>query len=165
MWDFKCITAALCFLTSNILFIVHGALLMKYEHENNHNNNVAGTELARAYWKELDPSYIQTIWAQRESQRPLLMCAAVRFCYIFIENKFEVCINEYKSCCNLLYFPPLSFNSFDMHKKIKLFGAMAWFWMIPPVVQSAWILSRGGKRLVGLHMLLATVSFGILLDL
>ena len=28
MWDLKCIAAALCFLVSNILFIVHGVLAM-----------------------------------------------------------------------------------------------------------------------------------------
>lgn len=40
----------------------------------------------------------------------------------------------------------------------QLFGAMAWFWLMVPIVQSAWILSKGGKRLVGAHMSLAAVS-------
>ena len=40
----------------------------------------------------------------------------------------------------------------------QLFGAFAWFWLMVPIVQSAWVLSRGGKRLVGPHMLLAAVS-------
>ena len=35
---------------------------------------------------------------------------------------------------------------------------MAWFWLIVPIVQAAWVLSKGGKRLVGPHMLLAAVS-------
>ncbi|KAL3777839.1 hypothetical protein ACHAW5_003033 [Stephanodiscus triporus] len=37
---------------------------------------------------------------------------------------------------------------------LQVLGAMAWFWMIAPVVQSAWILSKGFKRDGG-HMLLA----------
>ena len=41
----------------------------------------------------------------------------------------------------------------------QLFGAMAWFWLVVPIVQSARILSKGGKRLVGAHMSLAAVSF------
>jgi len=40
----------------------------------------------------------------------------------------------------------------------NLFGAMAWFWLMVPIVQSAWVLSRGGKRDLGPHMLLAAVS-------
>ena len=40
----------------------------------------------------------------------------------------------------------------------ELFGSLAWFWLIVPVVQSAWVLSKGGKRAVGPHALLATVS-------
>ena len=67
------------------------------------------------YWKELDPTYIELRWGDREKQRPIMMSAA-------------------------------------------LFGAMAWFWLIVPIVQSAWVLSRGGKRLVGPHLLLAAVS-------
>ena len=39
-----------------------------------------------------------------------------------------------------------------------LFGCMAWFWFMVPILQSAWILSRGGKRLVGAHVLLGSVS-------
>ena len=39
-----------------------------------------------------------------------------------------------------------------------LFGAFAWFWLVVPIVQSAWVLSRGGKRLVGPHMLLAAMG-------
>lgn len=74
MWDLKCIIAALCFVTSNILFIIHGALMMN----DDSNTAVAGAELTRAYWKELDPSYIETQWTLRERQRPLMMSAAVR---------------------------------------------------------------------------------------
>lgn len=40
-----------------------------------------------------------------------------------------------------------------------LFGCMAWFWFMVPILQSAWILSRGGKRLVGVHAMLASVSW------
>ncbi len=141
MWDLKCIASALCFLTSNILFIVHGALMMRqssstqtanandatidngiYDNDNSYNEN---TDAAHSmikpmsfnyqYWKELDPTYIELRWGDRENQRPIMMSAA-------------------------------------------LFGAMAWFWLIVPIVQSAWVLSRGGKRLVGPHLLLAAVS-------
>ena len=41
----------------------------------------------------------------------------------------------------------------------RLFGCMAWFWFMVPILQSAWILSRGGKRLVGTHVLLGSVSY------
>jgi len=40
----------------------------------------------------------------------------------------------------------------------KLFGALAWFWLIAPIVQSAWILSKGGKRSIGMHMALASLG-------
>lgn len=39
-----------------------------------------------------------------------------------------------------------------------LFGVVAWFFLIVPIVQSAWILSKGGKRLVGPHIFMASVS-------
>lgn len=39
-----------------------------------------------------------------------------------------------------------------------LFGCIAWFFFMVPILQSAWILSRGGKRLVGTHVLLGSVS-------
>ena len=39
-----------------------------------------------------------------------------------------------------------------------LLGTLAWFFLIVPIVQSAWILSKGGRRLVGPHLLLASVS-------
>eukprot|EP00986_Skeletonema_menzelii_P012188 scaffold6609_cov141-Skeletonema_menzelii.AAC.10 len=38
MWDFKCIAAAICFTTSNILYVVHGALLMK---QNSSSQNIS----------------------------------------------------------------------------------------------------------------------------
>ncbi len=40
---------------------------------------------------------------------------------------------------------------------LQLLGALAWFWLIVPVVQSAWVLSKGLKRAVGPHMLLVGV--------
>ncbi|KAL7515565.1 hypothetical protein ACHAXN_012725 [Cyclotella atomus] len=47
-----------------------------------------------------------------------------------------------------------------------LFGCMAWFWFIVPIIQAAWILSRGGKRMVGTHMLLGSLAvFGGLIEL
>lgn len=82
MWDLKCIASALCFLTSNVLFIVHGVSMMKEHHtssaeqgssaasDNHHSFN--GQE-----WKELNPTYIQERWVQREVQRPIMMSAAV----------------------------------------------------------------------------------------
>ena len=39
----------------------------------------------------------------------------------------------------------------------SLIGAMAWFWLIVPILQSAWILSKGCKRSVGPHMTLVAV--------
>lgn len=41
---------------------------------------------------------------------------------------------------------------------LQLLGALAWFWLIVPVVQSAWVLSKGFKRAVGPHMLLAGLA-------
>jgi len=40
MWDFKCIAAAICFTTSNILYIIHGALLMK-QNSSSQSNSIA----------------------------------------------------------------------------------------------------------------------------
>jgi len=129
MWDLKCIAAALCFLTSNTLFIVNGAIMMKGHNHNSQSSNANGddgsydpnsTNKVTANWnfqswKELDPSYIQERWLVRDEQRPIMMSAA-------------------------------------------LFGALAWFWLMVPIIQSAWVLSRGGKRLVGPHMLLAALA-------
>jgi hypothetical protein len=39
-----------------------------------------------------------------------------------------------------------------------LFGTLAWFFLMAPIVQCAWILSKGGRRLVGPHVLMASVS-------
>jgi hypothetical protein len=53
------------------------------------------------------------------------------------------------------------FNFADLRPVLTwagLFGCMGWFWFIVPILQSAWILSRGGKRMVGTHMLLGSVS-------
>jgi len=38
-----------------------------------------------------------------------------------------------------------------------MFNALAWFTFIIPVLQTAWILSKGGKRHLGLHIFLAGV--------
>lgn len=113
MWDPKCLAAAICFLTSNVLFVVHGALEMK--EESNANGGNTNQYFNYESWKDLDPSYIEIRWVQHVAQRPIMMCAA-------------------------------------------LFGAMAWFWLMVPIIQSAWVLSRGGKRLVGAHMLLAALA-------
>lgn len=45
--------------------------------KDDNSSAAAGAELTRAYWKELDPSYIERQWAQMESQRPIMMSAAV----------------------------------------------------------------------------------------
>lgn len=142
MWDLKCIAAALCFLTSNILFIVHGVIMMEthnaqshtadandgsinngvYDSSNSYNDNldkeqsaIKPTSFNFENWKELDPAYIEARWDNREQSRPIMMSAA-------------------------------------------LFGAFAWFWLIAPIVQCAWVLSRGGKRMVGPHLLLAAMA-------
>lgn len=124
MWDHKCIAAALCFLTSNILFIVHGALMMKENNSNPYdatkeNSAVKPASYTPSFsytdWKDLDPAYIESRWLERVDSRPIMMVA-------------------------------------------NLFGAMAWFWLMVPIVQSAWVLSRGGKRDLGPHMLLAALA-------
>lgn len=114
MWDLKCLAAALCFLTSNVLFIVHGALVYK-ENEPNSTDGSNRMKFSFGSWKELDPIYIESRWAEREQARPIMMSAA-------------------------------------------LIGAFAWFWLIVPIVQSAWVLSKGGKRQVGAHMSLAALA-------
>ena len=98
MWDLKCLAAALCFLTSNVLFVVHGALLMRGSdsqesasdaalHDaaydaSKENSAVHPTSFNFDYWKELDPAYIESRWAEREEQRPILMSAAVGVVYL-----------------------------------------------------------------------------------
>jgi len=134
MWDTKCIASAFCFTASNILYVIHGALLMKqksYANDAAINNNIfddsnsynqAQTQSQYhpmnfdfTHWKDLDPTYIQSRWMQREESRVLMMAAA-------------------------------------------LLGTLAWFFLIVPIVQSAWILSKGGRRLVGPHLLLASLG-------
>jgi hypothetical protein len=39
-----------------------------------------------------------------------------------------------------------------------LFNAVAWFLLAMPIIQLAWILSRGGKRQVGLHVTMACLA-------
>ena len=118
MWDLKCIAAALCFTVSNILFVVHGALMHKSSSHGSSNSSSTDTTTSGfsfESWKDLDPIYIESRWTEQHKQRAIVMCAA-------------------------------------------LFGSLAWFLMIGPLLQSAWVLSRGGRRLVGPHVLLATVS-------
>src|SRR5210317_1448631 len=102
-WDLKCIASAICFTTSNILYVVHGALLMKQNHSTQEhianendatvNNNIYDDSnsynkaQAQAqyqplnfnftHWKDLDPIYIQSRWIQREDSRVIMMCAAL----------------------------------------------------------------------------------------
>lgn len=114
MWDLKCIVAAICFTTSNILFIVHGAFLYK-SHHTGQDDGSSNSGFSFNTWKQLDPTYIEERWEVQRNERPILMCAA-------------------------------------------LFGILAWFSMMGPLVQSAWVLSRGGRRLVGPHVMLAMVS-------
>lgn len=39
-----------------------------------------------------------------------------------------------------------------------LIGSLAWFLLAVPVAQTAWVLSRGGRRKVGAHVMLASVA-------
>jgi hypothetical protein len=84
MWDLKCITAALCFLSSNVLFVVRGYLTMnsnKHAQEVMAEKNgvsVEDEDFNYEYWKLLDPTYVQYMWVQREMQRPLVIGASVR---------------------------------------------------------------------------------------
>ena len=77
MWDLKCLAAALCFLTSNVLWLVHGALMYK---ERSHDSAVDQKD-ERSFnfeqWKMLDPAYIEERWVHRAAQRPIMMSAAV----------------------------------------------------------------------------------------
>mmetsp|Transcript_22002 Transcript_22002/g.46300 ORF Transcript_22002/g.46300 Transcript_22002/m.46300 type:complete len:368 (-) Transcript_22002:219-1322(-) len=114
MWDLKCIVAAICFTTSNILFIVHGAFLYK-SHHTGQDDGSSNSGFSFNTWKQLDPSYIEERWEVQRNERPILMCAV-------------------------------------------LFGILAWFSMMGPLVQSAWVLSRGGRRLVGPHVMLAMLA-------
>ena len=102
MWDFKCLAAAACFLTSNILFIVHGVLMMysssdssasssgsygssshsMYDDKNPYDTTkehsaVKPMNYQFQYWKDLDPEYIESRWVMRAEQRPIMMSAAV----------------------------------------------------------------------------------------
>ena len=120
MWDLKCVAAALCFTTSNVLYVVYGVRMMSgasHFHHTNGESGVNGTVHSFNFtnWKELNPTYIEESWVHREASRPVMTWAA-------------------------------------------LLGSMAWFLLIVPVLQSAWILSRGGKRMVGTHVFLGSVS-------
>ena len=82
MWDLKCIASAVCFFVSNILFIVHGVIMMysnnKAEQtDSSLEDNTSTTSWNFDLWKELDPAYIETRWVQREDSRPIMMSAAV----------------------------------------------------------------------------------------
>jgi len=133
MWDIKCIASALCFLTSNILFIVHGLITMNGSNQRADGGDKTYTQSTKvsftdsgaatmttetssfSAWKDLDPSYIRSRWEVRDESRAMMITAA-------------------------------------------LFGAIAWFWLMVPIIQAAWVLSRGGKRKVGAHMLLAGLA-------
>jgi len=131
VWDLKCLAAALCFVTSNVLFIVHmvqemtndpdGGATRKpnyasYDPEKA-NSAVKPASYGMEYLKDLDPTYIEGQWSDRLAWRHYLMVAS-------------------------------------------LFGTMAWFWLAVPIVQTAWVLSRGGKRSVGPHLVLAGLAIG-----
>mmetsp|Transcript_24302 Transcript_24302/g.52072 ORF Transcript_24302/g.52072 Transcript_24302/m.52072 type:complete len:362 (+) Transcript_24302:225-1310(+) len=113
VWDLKCFAAAACFLTSNILFIVHGMLTMRESKGENELESYSAFSMEK--WQQLDPIYIKEQWRRRDEMRPVMMTAA-------------------------------------------LFGAMAWFWLMVPIVQAAWVLSKGGTRAVGPHCLLAGLA-------
>jgi hypothetical protein len=58
---------------------------------------------------------------------------------------------------------PLLLNLLPVHS-LQLLGALAWFWMIGPIVQSAWVLSRGFERALGPHVLLVAVRKCVVLS-
>mmetsp|Transcript_14434 Transcript_14434/g.29831 ORF Transcript_14434/g.29831 Transcript_14434/m.29831 type:complete len:344 (+) Transcript_14434:100-1131(+) len=113
MWDIKCIAAAMCFATSNILFAVHTSRLLLRPNltDDDEEEGTSSIEL----WKELNPTHIQGQWARMSEERPIMASAS-------------------------------------------LLNVVAWFLMIGPLLQSAWVLSRGGRRLVGPHVLLAMLA-------
>ena len=41
-----------------------------------------------------------------------------------------------------------------------MIGVLGWFLLAVPIVQMAWILSKGGKRKLGVHILLASLGVG-----
>lgn len=85
MWDLKCIASALCFLSSNVLYIVRGFMTMnanKHAQEVMAEKNgvsVEDEDFNYEYWKLLDPTYVQYMWVQREMQRPLMIGASVSY--------------------------------------------------------------------------------------
>lgn len=109
MWDLKCIAAAICFLASNILFIIHGVLLTEenksntntanandgtidnnyYDSNNSYNDNqdkahsmIKSTSFNFEVWKDLDPTYIESRWVAREESRAIMMTAAVSIVHL-----------------------------------------------------------------------------------
>lgn len=86
VWDLKCISAALCFVFSNVLFIVHqlqeNANSSSQSNDANYNVNKASSSVKpvnyREYWKDLDPAYIERQWSDRNMSKYFLMVASVR---------------------------------------------------------------------------------------
>ena len=87
MWDIKCIASALCFLTSNVLFLVRGYLaayasahaqsVMAEKNGDGATTDAGGPDYNYEYWRELDPTYVEYRWMERESHRPLMISASV----------------------------------------------------------------------------------------
>ena len=97
MWDLKCIAAALCFFTSNILWVVHGALLMNSGSSYTQSSNAIGSSANpydpykendpvkpmnynSEYWKDLDPDYIESRWVARGEQVSEYFCSYYTCC-------------------------------------------------------------------------------------
>eukprot|EP00985_Skeletonema_marinoi_P002313 scaffold967_cov125-Skeletonema_marinoi.AAC.1 len=97
MWDSKCIAAAVCFTTSNILYVIHGALMMK-------QNSSSSQKIADGNDATINNG-------------------------VYDDN------NNYNQAQTQSQSHPMNFN-----------------------FTSAWILSRGGRRLVGPHLLMASLG-------
>lgn len=48
----------------------------------------------------------------------------------------------------------------SLEMSAALIGVIGWFLLAVPIVQLAWILSKGGKRKLGVHILLASLGVG-----
>ena len=73
VWDLKCLAAVACFVTSNVLFLVHSVQEMANAPEGAQQPNYVSYDPL----VELDPAYIEGQWSNRIASRHYLMAAAV----------------------------------------------------------------------------------------
>lgn len=132
MVDKKCLMAALCFLVSNSLFITHGLVVMKQRKAHQHHPNTKDETYKHNYDDQKGYTAKPVGWSFNSWKE---------LDPEYIQERWAV--RE---------------ESRWLMMTAALFGAVAWFWLMVPIVQSAWVLSRGGKRRVGIHMLMAALA-------